>query len=673
LEKYGIGREVPLLDLLDVDRGLGLPRTYQNQKEAPETKRSKQEKIREQRLSQHIARVVRDRETELELTDELIAEFELVEPDFVRAPMSMELYVSLVADSPSAVDSGDYQLIVGANQGSQGAGQTFGRFADMLGTPLLEQLGQIHQMEQKLRPEAVFAEVVMLPSEGRLANLALSVNTRPYEIAMGVSSSKEPSKTIPVSDLLVGVTLAGFYLRSRSLGVRVIPTKSHMLNPQTSTLGIYRFLSDLMLEETRPWWGWDWGNLSTRSFLPRLRYQRTVLSPATWRLNHRILPQARNVSDCDFVERLQAWRTKWNVPRFVYLKATDHRILLDLEQPLHQEELQRAFDLLMGEKSLIVTEAGQVPGHGVVQGEEGSYWNEFVIPLVRETHPATPIRKRPLTTIKENERLKMPGSEWLYSKVYGTFGREDEFIGLHLEPFCRAMEEKGLVERSFFIRYSDPDSHLRIRFYGNPTKLMSECLPLFHQWMMELQEKKLASHFVLDTYDREIERYGGVDVMSLAEKVFASDSRTVAAWLGEKRVNRLSVNLETLAVHSTIDLLGEFASTRDGQMSLLEAFVDTKAHQQEFREQRALLTDVEVTKTGRVAKGLDDRRDSLREYVQVLQQAQDIGRLTNPYESVALSVLHIHLNRLLRPTRDEEKKIVTLAYLTLNAWKHMGK
>ncbi|HEU4965408.1 MAG TPA: lantibiotic dehydratase [Bacilli bacterium] len=669
LLRYGYEREVPLLELFDPARGIGVPRHYLEEV----TESSAPDKKRDQTLMKQTLRLLNKGETELILTDELVKELEPVEPDVTRAPLSMELYVTLAAESSAAVDAGDYLLHIGANPGSFGAGQTFGRFADMIGDELHEQLKQVHEYEQKLRPEALFAEVVILPSDGRSANVALSLNPRPYEIAMGGPSSKDQTSTLLLSDLVVGLRRDGFYLRSKSLGREVIPTKSHMLNQKASSFEIYRFLCDMMMERTRMWWSWDWGSLESMPFLPRVRYERTVVSPAMWRLDRTLFPTVEQDEADVFARKLQAWREEWKVPRYVFVTTGDHRILLDLEHPLHQEELQREVGLLAADRALVLTESGLEPKRSWVEGEEGSYWNECVIPLVRAEGVGEAVAPSSPAVVSEQDRLKIPGSEWLYAKLYGVMGREEELIGWHLESFCRAMEEEGLAEASFFIRYNDPEEHVRVRFYGEPNTLVSQLLPRLSAWMRERQAEGVVTRLTVDTYDREIERYGGPPLIAPAERLFAADSRVVGTWLGLNRASQLPVSLKTCAVLSVVDLIEQFAATREEQLALLEGFADTKAYQQEFRKLRSELLATDTAPHEKIRAGCAARQEAYLAYAQAVKAVEADGRLHNTYQGIVASIIHMHLNRLLRPSVEMEREAISLVYLTLNAFKHMGR
>lgn len=79
----------------------------------------------------------------------------------------------------------------------------------------------------------------------------------------------------------------------------------------------------------------------------------------------------------------------------------------------------------------------------------------------------------------------------------------------------------------FFIRYSDPDWHLRLRFHGDPKRLQSTVVPLLQETVMPLMADGQVRCLQYDTYYREIDRYGGDASMLHAEKSFHIDSAAV--------------------------------------------------------------------------------------------------------------------------------------------------
>ena len=67
-----------------------------------------------------------------------------------------------------------------------------------------------------------------------------------------------------------------------------------------------------------------------------------------------------------------------------------------------------------------------------------------------------------------------PGSEWLYAKLYTGAATADRVLRDVVGPVTRSALRAGAVDGWFFIRYGDPDWHLRWRLHGDPGRLRGE-------------------------------------------------------------------------------------------------------------------------------------------------------------------------------------------------------
>lgn len=126
IEAYGVSREVSLCELLDEDIGLGAPPTYENPKSVYGLQNNGEEDIVYSRKLMNYAWDAIKKGGGLQLTDAIVNDLTMsYENDFLSFPETMELYFSIVS---SGKDDTDYQLILGPNPGSAGAGKSFGRF-----------------------------------------------------------------------------------------------------------------------------------------------------------------------------------------------------------------------------------------------------------------------------------------------------------------------------------------------------------------------------------------------------------------------------------------------------------------------------------------------------------------------------------------------------------------
>lgn len=108
-----------------------------------------------------------------------------------------------------------------------------------------------------------------------------------------------------VEDLAVTATHDGLYLVSLSRRCVVEPQVFHALALEKQPPPLARFIAHLGRAFTARWHEFDWGPLAGRlPRLPRVRYGRTVLHPAQWRLDATHLPLTGG---------LDAWRNDLEV------------------------------------------------------------------------------------------------------------------------------------------------------------------------------------------------------------------------------------------------------------------------------------------------------------------------------------------------------------------------
>lgn len=678
LERYGVDREVPVLELLDEDCGLGAPPTYtfpKGRREANEPNAAKRED-RDPILMRLLMTATNRRETEVELTEELVAALAPVAGAPESAPLSLELYAQVVAESATAIDDGDFRAVIGPNPGSHGAGMSFGRFLDILGPETHERLRDAQDRVSSLKPEAVFADLVYQPRAGRSANVCVAPNWRDHSVVVGTNPSGG-TQALPLSDLWIGATLERFYVRSASLDKEVIITANNMLNPHGAP-NACRFLYELGNEGVRFWEPFSWGAAAVAPMLPRVRYGRTILSPAQWKVDKQLLLSAHTLDDdLGWTIALDWWRNEWRVPRHVFLTSNDQRILLDLDNPLHLTDLRK--EVSGGRHVLLQEVPGGLEGQWV-QGPDGPHVTECVFPLLR-ARASKPVPKIEMSAaprrLNSEEVTRLPGSDWLFAKLYGSREQEDSFISGPLSSFSEWTVREGLAQEWFYIRYADPDPHLRVRFHGPSATLYGGLLPHLHRWVKEKSAEGVIGRFSLDTYEREVERYGGPKAIELAENLFAADSTTAAALLRLAQGPVPGLEAAELAAISIIDLLSGLGFTFEQQLAWIMTTGEKEEFRSEFRERRRKLMsladpdgDWETLKAlpggSEVFEAWQIRREALRDYGNGLRTLEQGGRVWSPLGRIVGSLVHMHCNRLLGTGREAELRAVSYARHTLS-------
>ncbi|HVG17755.1 MAG TPA: thiopeptide-type bacteriocin biosynthesis protein, partial [Blastocatellia bacterium] len=142
-------------------------------------------------------------------------------------------------------------------------------------------------------------------------------------------------------------------------------------------------------------------------------------------------------------------------------------------------------------------------------------------------------------------------------------------------PVTREVLASGAADSWFFIRYGDPQWHLRVRFHGAPRRLVAEVLPALEAAMAPLLRDGRLWRMQLDTYDREIERYGGPAGIGLCERLFHADSEAVLSVVDMLEGDEGADARWRLALVGTDRLLADLGLTEAEKIVLLARLRDS--------------------------------------------------------------------------------------------------
>jgi thiopeptide-type bacteriocin biosynthesis protein len=590
-----------------------------------------------------------------------------------RPPLPDAFYViaTVAAESDRAVAQGAFRVLLQYLGGPPGA-LLLGRFCHADQT--LHKFVRAHlQAEEARRPEQLFAEIVHLP-DGRIGNIVCRPVLREYEISYLGRSGAPADRQIPVTDLLVSVRDDRIVLRSRRLEREVVPRLTTAHNQDWRNLGVYRFLCALQRQDVVRGLAWDWGPLQHAPFLPRVVSGRLVLSRARWNVTEtelRVLGQTRGA---DQFVAVQAWRAERRLPRYVALADRDNELLIDLDNPLSVAALAHQ---LRGRRQAMLVEMFPDPDALCVTGPEGRFVHELVVPFVQAAPPRPePDTATPQATRSLVQRRFPPGSEWLYAKLYTGTGTADQMLNHLVGPLVRSSLASGAADAWFFIRYGDPDWHLRLRLHGEPGLLHAQVLPSLEAAAAPLLEAGQLWRMQLDTYEREVERYGGDRGVELAEQVFAADSEAVLTIIGSLSGDA-GLDLRWRLAMRGIDLLfDDLGLTLEEKRSVARRAREGLGREfgidgnfrgevgQRYRAERARLEsllDPGQAPPAPLAAGLEALRRRSLQLVPVtteLRRLGQAGHLSATLADIAMSYAHMHVNRLLRSAQRAQELVL---------------
>lgn len=436
---------------------------------------------------------------------------------------------------------------------------------------------------------------------------------------------------------------------------------------------MYRFLGALQ-NQVAAGVGWDWGPLSQAAFLPRVTSGRTVLSRARWLIPRTELRSLAVSGDAMFTA-VQLWRSLRELPRFVILTDDDEALPVDLDNVL---SIEAFVHLVKGRSEAVLREVLPEYGELPVAGPEGHFVAELIVPFVRGV-PSAEATSQPQTNpgSQAERRLSPPGSEWLFAKLYAGPAGVDKLLCEEFGPLAQGAVASGAAESWFFVRYGDPDWHLRLRLHGEPDRLQGEVLPALQERARALVADGVVLRMQLDTYEGETARYGGKALLALSERIFHADSKAVFAILEavekgdaglEERWRLGVVGVDLLLDAFGLSVLAKRDLTRRLRSSFVREFVtDSRseaAMARKFREYRVELEellDPASAAKGPLARGvrmLAARHQTVAPVIAKLRQGGLQGGPGIDLTDLAASHVHMHLNRLLRSRHREQEFVI---------------
>ncbi|QOC94414.1 lantibiotic dehydratase [Micromonospora craniellae] len=533
LERYGVGAVVPLADVVDPAIGLGLPATYRGSDRsvvaAPVSERDRG-------LLRLAQQATMDGGDEITLDERIVAD--LAGPDNpVQVPPHVELFVQIHADSPAALRKDRYTLVVSG--AARAVGSTTGRFLHLLDPVEQARFRDAYSAVATVRAGAAAAQLSFPPAQASSDHLACAPPMLPMLLSAG--EFVDGDKGIRVEDLAVGGDTDGLFLVSLRHRRLIEPTVFNAVEFRHFSHPLARFLCELPRARAAVYMPFSWGAAAALPFLPRIRYGRTVLSPARWNLAADDLPPSAAPWP-QWKDALAGWRQRFRLPDRVYLVEADNLLPLDLTENLHQDLLRTHLDR-HGHARL-----DEAPSRHAYQWLDG-HAHEVTIPLT-STAPATAAPPVIRVQTAQHDDGHLPGAAaWLYAKLYT--GRTVEILRRVPELLAGW---SGPVDW-WYLPYRDPEAHLRLRIRLQTADDYGPAAARVASWAVRLRHHRLLGRLQLDTYYPETGRYGHGPAMTAAEQVFAADS--IAA-LAEQQAATTRLPLDALAAASLVDIAVAF-------------------------------------------------------------------------------------------------------------------
>ena len=456
----------------------------------------------------------------------------------------------------------------------------------------------------------------------------------------------------------------------------MIPYLGNAHNYSFNALPVYHFLCDMQIQNNRGGLYFDWGFLKSEfSFLPRVEVENVIISSATWQLKREQF-QELSEKKIEILDVSKKWQEKWQLPNLFLLADGDNELLINLQNELSV----RMFISEIKKRDVIVLKEFLFDEKtAFVRDEQGNaYTNEFIAILQKKNDNNLQFRHnrdekenigkiRPLLGELEGDfrRQFSLGSEWLYYKLYCGVKTADKILTEVIKPLSEQLIEQKLIDSWFFIRYADPDVHLRIRFHFIERQHIGTVVQLFQQATIEYEQNGLIWKLQTDTYQREIERYGR-NTMILSEQLFYYDSLCTVSMLDMVDGDDGEEIRWLFAIKAVDVLLDDFGYSMEQKRVLLENLKTVFAHEfsmnkdlkmqmdRKFRTHREIINKVLNAKNDETRdlqplfELLRQKSENTTPWISEILKIQQNRQLQLPLNDLLASYIHMLLNRLFK-------------------------
>jgi thiopeptide-type bacteriocin biosynthesis protein len=511
------------------------------------------------------------------------------------------------------------------------ANALIGRFT--MGNEELENYGkEIAAFEMDANKDAEFFDIAY-QAEKRVDN----VNRRKilYPNELPILTWTELENPLDFTDILVSVYGDEVILKSKKLGKRIIPRIPSAYNYTRSDLAAYRFLCDIQSQGLVT-------NLSFKlqdffpklQYYPRVSYKGIIVSPAMWKVPSLIYKQTTG----DELLRLKEWLQQKEITFRFKAGYGDHTLCFD---PDETEDLLAFISFCKQQQSESYVTEALIAKSDCIKDETGGQYVPQYIANYQHQEELYPSLNLPNRLQAKHERIKLPGSEWLYFELYCHTAKSNQLLIEKLDQFLKNHIKQ--LKKWFFIRYNDPSNHIRLRLQlkdrSHGFAIIAALKAIIEP---EMQSGKLVD-FKIKTYFRETERYGAKRI-DLIEEFFFADSRHIMYLLKK-------VKTEDALISSCLTLLISWLETAFSNLTAIMFFVENMANNfaaetvigpihfkkinTNFNELKGNIADLTVKTPVAV----------LNRYQQLIKAILNSSDSTER-EKLLADLIHMHINRL---------------------------
>lgn len=524
---------------------------------------------------------------------------------------------------------------------NKSASALLGRFSS-LDPSVSSVVQEIADHEATSQDSFLHCEILHIQDE-KAGNVVARNVRRKHEIAFLTKGSDDIDQ-IELSDIYIFYHENKIILMSKKYNKQIKVYNSTVHNYSYNALPIYQFFSDYQNQEHRFPLHINIGSINRKAFrfFPRITYQENiVLSLAYWIISFDDLP--------DYTEdSLKKYLTTNQLPRYFYIVKGDNKLLIDTENPILSSIL---FSEVRNQRVIKLEEF-------IYDLQPNQYANEMVLSVKNEDIQVNTHKIHLRNNILN--RKFIPGNSWLYYKIFTGTKTADSIVLNTLNEIMTALIDQQLIEKWFFIRYNDPEFHIRLRIkitsVENTAEVLNTLIPVFEKLTVE----RLIHNLELGTYKRELERYGSSTIDDV-EDFFYHDTKVVIKLI-KYALQNPEIPLWVYICYTVGNILNIFHTEDEKKIVILEQLADQfnlefnvskrlkKQIDRKYRSYKNIIADLLNEDLN------DDSKQISKKLFNELKLIAD--KLCNKDHLLVSSIIHMHINRAINSNPRAHEMVI---------------
>lgn len=400
---------------------------------------------------------------------------------------------------------------------------------------------------------------------------------------------------------------------------------------------------------------------------PQVNFNDIVLFPKTWKLESNEYKVNNKIINFDkFVEKFKIYCQEKAISQNVFVGNNDQRLLLDLKSI---KQLNILYNLLKSSNILRIEESLFTDQNLLIKDTNNEFYIAEFIAQVNYGNKKDLINPKDITGyITQNDifnNMKLFNDNWISCKIYMDASYSNEFLKKDLITFLKKLKFEKTITHFYYLRYKDPNYHLRVRIKYN-TQCRNDVFDRLSDLIGYMRKKQMIYNFNIDTYFPEINRYGGIHLIEKSEELFYYDSLLVCDILNFHDLYENIYSLDELFILTTFEIIKSFKLEMKEILEILSPYSKMNFSKKEKRKFKEKISNkISINNKDMTYNKTKDQLDLYIIYSKVDQFMQAYGKELNKYnykekENIIRSIIHMHHNRLLGINRNKENFLLSV-------------